>query len=194
MFKQPPDINFQLPSWLVLFSQRYITSHQLSKKMQFVISASRKNIEEKTGGPFAAAIFEIESGALVSLGVNLVASQGSSILHAEMVAIAIAQKKLGTYELGGKSMPSYQLVTSTEPCAMCLGAIPWSGVQHVVTGAHDIDARACGFDEGAKPDDWVGALESRYIKVTADVQRRSARQVLQYYTKSEGVIYSPIES
>lgn len=194
MFEQPHYINLQFPDWLEQFSQSYSVSQCLSKKMQFVISASRKNIEEGTGGPFAAAIFELESGALVSLGVNLVTRQGLSILHAEMVAISIAQKKLGSYDLGGKAMPSHELVTSTEPCAMCFGAIPWSGVRHIATAAHDIDARAIGFEEGPKPDNWIKALESRNIKVSTDVESESARQVLQFYSKSGGHIYNSRES
>ena len=56
-------------------------------------------------------------------------------------------------------------MTSTEPCAMCLGAIPWPGVGHIATAAHDMDARAIGFEEGSKPDDWVKELELRGIKV-----------------------------
>jgi len=194
VFEQPHYIKLQFPDWLEGFSQSYIVSQRLSKKMQFVISASRKNVEEGTGGPFAAAIFELESGALVSLGVNLVTTQGLSILHAEMVAISIAQKKLGSYDLGEKSMPSHELVTSTEPCAMCLGAIPWSGVRHIATAAHDMDARAIGFEEGPKPDNWIKALESRNIKVSTDVESESARQVLQFYSKRGGHIYNSRES
>lgn len=194
MFEQPHHINFQLPEWLGPFSQDYVASNILIDKMHFVISASRKNVEEGTGGPFAAAIFEIESGELISLGVNLVTTQGLSILHAEMVAISIAQKKLGNYDLGGKSMPNHELVTSTEPCAMCFGAIPWSGVRHVVTAARDKDARAIGFEEGPKPDDWVKELELRNIRVSTDIEREPARKVLLLYRKSGGKIYNSRKS
>jgi len=68
--------------------------------MSFVIEAAQLNISKSTGGPFAAAVFETESGKLVSLGVNLVTSEGLSILHAEIVAFALAQKKIGSYDLG----------------------------------------------------------------------------------------------
>ena len=193
MFEQPHNINLKFPDWLEPFSQNYVASQCLSEKMQFVISASRKNIEQGTGGPFAAAIFEIESGALVSLGVNLVTTQGLSMLHAEMVAISIAQKKLDNYDLGGKSMPSHELLTSTEPCAMCLGAIPWSGVRHIAAAAHDKDARVIGFEEGPKPDDWVKELELRGIKVSTDVESESARQVLRFYSNRGGGIYNSRE-
>lgn len=127
MFKQPNGIEIVQPQWIEAFSQSYVATTDLSKRMAFVIAAARQNIVEKTGGPFAAAVFESASGTLVSLAVNVVTTQRLSILHAEMVAITIAQKKLATYDLGGKALPSHDLFASTEPCAMCFGAIPWSG-------------------------------------------------------------------
>jgi len=160
----------------------------------FVIGAARRNVEECTGGPFAAGVFECGTGELVSLGVNLVFTQKSSILHAEMVAIALAQMKLCAYDLGGPDMSSHELVTSAEPCAMCFGAILWSGVRHLVTGACSGDARAIGFDEGSKPVNWVQELESRGIRLTTGVERDAAREVLQLYARTGGQIYNSRKS
>lgn len=179
MFQQPGTISFNLPEWLQEFSQTYQASTDLCRRMQFVISASLKNLEMGSGGPFAAAVFERENGNLVALGVNLVTSQGMSMLHAEMVALAIAQRKFGQYDLGDEGLPELELVSSAEPCSMCLGAIPWSGVKHVAVSARDQDVRDIGFDEGAKPEDWKKALEQRGISVSADVERESACEVLQ---------------
>ena len=91
--------------------------------MRFVIELARQNIEHRTGGPFGAAIFETTSGKLLAPGVNLVEPAHCSIAHAEMVAIALAQQTRGSYDLGREGTIC-ELVTSTEPCAMCLGAIP----------------------------------------------------------------------
>lgn len=190
MFVQPSALNFELPDWLLAYarSAEPMTSHDAS--MDFVIEAARQNIQRQTGGPFAAAIFESASGALVSLGVNLVTTRNASILHAEMVAIALAQLKLQTYDMGRPDLPAHTLVTSTEPCAMCLGAIPWSGVRRVITGARDCDARAVGFDEGQKVADWRGGLRDRGIEVVTDVQREAARAVLEAYRDLGGSIYN----
>jgi len=190
MFSQPSALNFEMPDWLLAYARSVepMTSHDAC--MNFVIEAARQNIERRTGGPFAAAIFESASGALVSLGVNLVTTLNTSILHAEMVAIALAQLKLQTYDLGRPDLPEYALVTSTEPCAMCLGAIPWSGVRKVITGARDCDARAVGFDEGQKVSDWKGGLRARGIDVVTEVQRDSARAVLEVYRDLGGSIYN----
>jgi tRNA(Arg) A34 adenosine deaminase TadA len=157
--------------------------------MRFVIKLARQNIDHRTGGPFGAAIFETGSGKLLAPGVNLVEPANCSIAHAEMVAIALAQQTKGSYDLGqGETI--CELVTSTEPCAMCLGAIPWSGVRRVVCGARGEDACAIGFDEGAKPADWVGALTRRGIEVTRDVLRDEASAVLNYYHTHGGLIYN----
>jgi tRNA(Arg) A34 adenosine deaminase TadA len=194
MFSQPLSISFQLPVWVNDFSQSYQATTDLKQRMKFVISAARKNVEENTGGPFAAAIFEIETGKLVSLGVNLVTTQQLSILHAEMVAITVAQIKLKTYDLAETSLPKLELVTSTEPCAMCFGAIPWSGVARVVTAAKGEDAESIGFDEGPKPDNWIKGLTDRGIQVIDNIERDAARAVLKLYKESSGHIYNSREN
>ena len=190
MFQQPHSIRFDLPDWIETYSQAYVPDADIQSRMDFVISASRMNVEQGTGGPFAAAVFEIETGELVSLGVNLVTTQDMSFLHAEIVALAIAQRKLGSYDLGENPDIKHELITSTEPCAMCLGAIPWSGVRQVVTAARDEDAREIGFDEGAKPEHWIQSLTSRGINVIPDIEREAARSVLQLYNVKEGKIYN----
>jgi tRNA(Arg) A34 adenosine deaminase TadA len=184
------EIVLTLPPWLcALARQERHVLQSAESKMRFAIELARQNIEQRTGGPFGAAVFEADSGKLVSVGVNLVEASNCSMAHAEMIAIALAQRAVGHYDLGSAGV--YELATSTEPCAMCLGAIPWSGVRRVVCAAHGEDAAAIGFDEGAKPADWVGELQKRGIEVVRDVLRDEARAVLQQYAKSGGLIYNP---
>lgn len=192
---QPKVIEIKLPEWI----DRFLTGYpdcipSIQDRMAFVIEAAQRNISEGTGGPFGAAVFEMESGRLISLGVNLVLSQGLSVLHAEMVAFALAQKKIGSYDLGRYDLPSHELVTSIEPCAMCFGAIPWSGVRRVIAGARDADARSIGFDEGPKMKDWRGELEKRGIATICDVSRDAAAQVLLNYSLQGGIIYNSREA
>ena len=73
---------------------------------------------------------------------------------------------------------------------MCLGCIPWSGVRSLVCGARDEDARAIGFEEGAKPSDWVRSLEGSGISVLRDILREEARAILSRYYESGGLIYN----
>jgi len=161
----------------------------VESRMRFVIELSRANVERRTGGPFGAAVFEAGSGQVVGAGVNLVEASNCSFAHAEILAIATAQQTVGHYDLGGGTT-AYELVTSAEPCAMCLGAIPWSGIRRVVCGARGEDACAIGFDEGAKPTDWVGELRKRGIDVLRDVLRGEAQAVLRQYAQAGGLIYN----
>jgi len=180
----------RLPEWLRQFwiaqARPFDT---VEAKMRFAIELAGQNIERQTGGPFGAAIFDADSGRLIAPGVNIVEPSNCSIAHAEMVAIALAQQAIGSYDLGAGEM-FCELVTSTEPCAMCLGAIPWSGVRRVLCGARGEDACAIGFDEGAKPADWVGALQGRQIEVVQDLCRTEAQAVLQHYRTISGHIYN----
>lgn len=188
-------IEIKLPDWIDTFiSNQPAYMPSIEERMSFVIETSQLNVSNGTGGPFAAAIFESESGKLISLGVNLVTSEALSVLHAEIVAFVLAQKKIGTYDLGGRGLPAHELVASTEPCAMCLGAIVWSGVRRVITGAIDYDARKIGFDEGPKIKEWKTELEKRGIVVISDVKREKAAKVLLNYSLQGGKIYNSRET
>jgi tRNA(Arg) A34 adenosine deaminase TadA len=187
-----PEFVLSLPGWVaVLLTDRDPHYADMNERMQLVVELAHLNVQHQTGGPFAAAIFEKQSGRLLSVGINMVEKSNCSAAHAEIVAIALGQKILGTYDLGSQKPAEYELVTSCEPCAMCLGAICWSGVRQVVCGARDEDARRIGFDEGDKPSDWVATLQKRGIAVKRDVLREKARQVLQQYVDEGGLIYNP---
>ncbi len=185
-----PELTIRLPDWV----ERHLkkapdTFPDIEAKMRFIIDLSRRNIEQKTGGPFAAAVFD-EKGCLVAPGLNTVITSNCSILHAEIMAIALAQKKLGRYDLSDVGKMSYDLYASTEPCAMCFGAVPWSGVSRLVCGARSEDAQKIGFDEGPKISAWVDALNDRSIDVVRDVLRKEAAAVLKAYSAAGGPIYN----
>jgi tRNA(Arg) A34 adenosine deaminase TadA len=181
-----PSITLQLPEWINEEIDRSVLFSSDQQKMQFVINCGMQNVKRQTGGPFAAAIFNSKTHELIAPGVNVVVASHCSLAHAEMMAIGIAQQKLGSFELGKDT----ELFTSTAPCAMCLGAIPWSGVGRVVCAARDEDARAIGFDEGAKIDNWIEALSQRGISVTVDFMRNEGKSVLDLYALLGGKIYN----
>ncbi len=157
--------------------------------MRFVIDLARENVQRRTGGPFAAAVFDA-GGRLVASAVNLVTAHNCSLLHAEIIAIALAQQALGSYDLSRDGTCDYELATSSEPCAMCFGAIPWSGITRLVCGARAADAQDIGFDEGPKPRNWRHALAVRGVHVAYDILRHEAVAVLKQYQQTGGVIYN----
>lgn len=180
----------KLPSWVhAVLPDADMVYATAAERMELAITLAASNIVNR-GGPFGAAIFERYSGRLVAPGINLVLQTNCSVVHAEIVSIMLAQQQVANFDLGAEGLPDYELVTTTEPCAMCLGAIPWSGISSLVCGARDEDARSIGFDEGDKPDDWPRKLQSRTISVTRDVLRDKAKAVLQQYVDAGGIIYN----
>ena len=179
-----------LPDWVERFLrlQPKVFS-TVEDRMRLVLALARQNIEHQTGGPFGAAIFD-DHGCLIAPGINLVTATNCSVLHAEIVAIMLAQQRLGRYDIGG-GKDRYELVASTEPCAMCFGAVPWSGVARLTCGARDEDARRIGFDEGPKLADWQQALAERGIAVLRDILHEEAVAVLDQYSGLGGIIYNP---
>lgn len=188
------QINICIPTQVSDFAENYIVSSSDEDKMKFVIDASRASLAWEFGGPFAAAIFRADNHHLVALGVNLIINQRLSTLHAEMVAIMVAQRNVDNFDLGGDELPPMELFTSTEPCTMCLGASHWSGVNRVVSAATDADAKAIGFDEGPKPNNWALALSERGIDVRQHCLRKEANEVLQAYANKGGRIYNSLRN
>ena len=182
-----PILTVALPDWMSEVCQPGAVFVTVEQRMDLVIELARTNVARQTGGPFGAAVFDMNTGEVIAPGVNLVVSTHAALAHAEMLAISVAGQALGSFDLGVRAT---ELVSSTEPCAMCLGAIPWSGVRRLVCGARDEDARRIGFDEGDKPSDWIGRLRTRGIEVVQDVSRSAATSVLEGYALAGGTIYN----
>jgi tRNA(Arg) A34 adenosine deaminase TadA len=184
-------VNLQtvLPVWLQRVQLSLPRLGSDDQRMAFAIELAGRNVDQGTGGPFGAIVVESQSGQLVSAGVNVVTSSGMCTAHAEMVAIGLANQSRGTYDLGAG--PALELVSSVEPCAMCLGALVWSGVRRLVCGSRSSAATAVGFDEGPRASDWVSSLQTRGIDVVRDVRADEAAQVLVRYAEGGGPIYNP---
>jgi len=179
-----------LPDWLEVFVSGWKEPLDTEEqRMRLAVALAAENVRRRTGGPFGAIVVETRTGRLLGVGVNLVTRLELSLAHAEMVAISLAQGAIENWNLGAGI--EAQLVTSCEPCAMCFGAVPWSGVKSIVWGAGRQDAEAAGFDEGDKPADWAESLERRGISTRGGVLSREAAAVLARYAKKDGAIYHP---
>jgi len=185
-----PIVTVSLPDWVEAaadFDRVYASDEE---KMRLAVELSRQNVVRGTGGPFGAAIFERGTGKLVAVGVNSVVRLNNCTLHGEMVAFMTAQARLGSFSLRSDDGPQHELVTSCEPCAMCLGATLWSGVTRVVCGAHRDDARRLNFDEGPVFPESHAYLRARGIEIVDGVLRDEANAVLELYRTSQGTIYN----
>ena len=182
-------LEIRLPAWVddvVDWQRRYADG---GERMRLAIALSRENVERAAGGPFGAAVFESDTGALVGVGVNCVERMGNGILHAEILAIMFAQRRVGSFTLAGAGAPAHELVSSCEPCAMCLGAVHWSGVRRLVFAAAREDASALAFDEGPVFPESYAYLEQRGLRVARGELRDEAAAVLAAYRARGGLIY-----
>ncbi|MHB0961580.1 MAG: nucleoside deaminase [Gemmatimonadaceae bacterium] len=185
------SVTIALPAWAesaVDWERRYESDDD---KMRVAIALSRINVEQDTGGPFGAAVFAPDTGRLVGIGVNSVVRLNSSTLHAEVVALMLAEQQLSSYSLAAPGLPRHELVTSCEPCAMCLGATLWSGVKRLVCGATRSDATRLGFDEGPVFNASYEYLAHAGIEIAREVCRAEACAVLELYRSRSGPIYNP---
>ncbi len=191
-----PKFTMALPDWIESIVRPGEVFKDRLSRMRMAIRLASENVGRNTGGPFGAAIFEFETGRLISVGVNVVESSRCSIAHAEALAIALAQQSLVTHDLASRSLPALELVTSAQPCCQCFGMIWWSGLRGLVVGARAEDVESiAGFREGPLPDGWADRLRGRRgllpIGVEVDVLRDEAIVPLQAFLASGRSPYNP---
>ena len=94
----------------------------------------------------AARRGEMPVGAVVARGDEVISSASNTreedydiAGHAEITALRLAAKKLGTWRLTGCT-----LYATLEPCPMCAGAIAQARLGRVVFGAADPGQGCCG--------------------------------------------------
>ena len=187
----PARFVLDLPDWALDELQQLPQSlSDLETRMAAVLRFARLNTENQTGGPFAAGVFERDSGRLIGLGVNRVVPLNCSSAHAEIMALSLAQQRLGVYDLGGPGLPAHQLVVNWSPCAMCFGAVLWSGVRSLVIAGADPEMMAItGFDEGPMPADWREELAKRGIELIEGVLREDALADFRTFAASNPIVY-----
>lgn len=190
---EPHQIALSLPDWASaeLAARVSLPFPTLEDRVRFTIGLARANFERDTGGPFGAAVFEEDSGRLVSVGVNRVVPLRCSSAHAELMALSLAQRSVGTHDLGAAGHPARQLVVNWCPCAMCCGAVVWSGVRSLVIAGSGPDLeRVTGFDEGPIHPDWASELTRRGVRVTDGILRQESLQMFDDFAKSGRPVYN----
>lgn len=80
--------------------------------------------------PIGAVI--VRDGKIIARGENRVQQKQNPTLHAEIVAINRACKKLGT-----KFLDDCDIYVSLEPCAMCATAISFARIRNIYFAATD---------------------------------------------------------
>lgn len=87
--------------------------------------------------PIGAVI--VKDGKIIARGHNQKEEKADTTMHAEIIAIKKASKKLGVWRLNGCEM-----YVTLEPCPMCAGAIVNARLDKIYIGAMDEKNGACG--------------------------------------------------
>jgi tRNA(Arg) A34 adenosine deaminase TadA len=177
------EIHLRQPAWLSDWLQRPAPDTEQGQ-LREVLALAGENIRRNSGGPFAAAVYALDSGERLAAAVNTVVSNHCAAAHAELQALSLAQQSLGNHTLTERSCV---LVSSSAPCTMCLGAIVWSGVQALVFATTRADVEKIGFDEGPRTPAWRRQLQQRGISVRGPLLQRRGQAVLASY---EGPVYN----
>ena len=186
------QLTLQLPQWAIdKVHELPPAMPTVEQRMETVLFFAGANFKNNTGGPFAAGVFEEASGRFVSIGVNRVVPTNCSTAHAEIMALSLAQKQLKSYDLGGPGMPSHQLVVNWCPCAMCFGAVLWSGIRSlVIAGAGNQLETITGFDEGPIHPEWRQELKKRGITLQEDLLHDQAIEQFKEFAASGQLVYN----
>jgi tRNA(Arg) A34 adenosine deaminase TadA len=183
-------IKIDLPGWVQEIADEGRVYASREDRMRLCIALARENVLRDRGGPFGAAVFECESGRLVGAGVNRVVPLNNSVLHAEIVAYMTAEARVGSYTLAGEGVVAHEIVSTCEPCAMCLGGALWAGVKRIVFGATRDDAAELDFDEGPVFPESYQYLQARGIEIVPAFMRAEAREIFTLYREQGGTIYN----
>ncbi|MDD3164764.1 MAG: tRNA adenosine(34) deaminase TadA [Oscillospiraceae bacterium] len=80
----------------------------------------------------------VQDGQIIGRGRNRREQDKTALAHAELEAIADANRRLGGWRLWQAT-----LYVTLEPCPMCAGAIINARIPRLVYGAHDAKAGSC---------------------------------------------------
>ena len=104
--------------------------------MDLAISEARIALSE---GEIPVGAVIVKNGQLIARARNTRETQNDPTGHAEINALRMAAKAIGTWRLSGCT-----IYVTLEPCCMCASAIMQARLARVVFGAYDQQAGGCG--------------------------------------------------
>jgi len=147
--------------------------------MRAAIRAARRNVARGDGGPFGACV--ARGGGIVAVARNTVLRRCDPVCHAEVNAIRLAARRLGTRDLAG-----CRLYATTEPCPMCLGAIHWAGIGSIVSGTRIADVARLGFRELPLANRRLLRLAGSPIELVEGFMRTECLALLAEWERAQG--------
>ncbi|MEK6749356.1 MAG: nucleoside deaminase [Pseudomonadota bacterium] len=138
------------------------------------IADADQHIAAQEGGPFGACI--VRHGQVLATAHNTVLKDHDATCHAEINAIRLASRALGTHELA-----DCEIYSTTEPCPMCFSAIHWARIPVIVFGTRIADVQRLGFNEMAIDNARLVQMSGSPILLVEDFLRAECLSLLQHW-------------
>ena len=149
--------------------------------MRKAIEMSLKSIDNG-GGPFGAVI--VKDGEIIAAASNSVTIDNDPTAHAEVNAIRMACKKLGTFDLSG-----CEIYASCEPCPMCLASIYWARIDKLYYANTKKKKKKIGFSDNFIYEEFAKPENMRSIKTTAMLRNEAIKAFEKWEEKDDKTEY-----
>lgn len=153
-------------------------SHEPFLREAIALSKSAVNNGDE---PFGSVL--VKNGEVILRAENSVFTGHDMTNHAEMNLVKLAAKQYDTAFLGDCT-----LYTSTEPCAMCSGAIYWSGIGRMVYACSETrlgQIAGIGLDVPSRSVLQTGARKVEVVGPT-DLEEEAAKVHQEFWPKHLG--------
>ena len=151
------------------------------KFMRLAIEKSLESVDNG-GGPFGAVV--VKDGEVVAVASNSVTLDNDPTAHAEVNAIRMACKKLGTFDLSG-----CEIYASCEPCPMCLASIYWARIGKLYYANTKVDADKIGFSDSFIYEEFAKPESERSIKVVKMLRSEAIKAFENWEKKGDKIDY-----
>ena len=121
--------------------------------------------------PIGAVI--VKDGKVIARGYNKRETKKNALMHAEVIAIDKACKRLGGWRL-----PGCDIYVTLEPCPMCTGAIIQARIENVYFGAFDHKSGCLG-----SACDLLGVLPHK-IGYQGGIMKTECEEILKNFFKN----------
>lgn len=128
--------------------------------------------------PIGAVI--VCGGHIVARGENRVQKNRDATLHAEIVAVRSASKKLGK-----KFLDDCEIYVTLEPCAMCATAISLARIGRIIFAARDV--KGGGILHGARVYETQKNLWKPIVAELPEYADESARLLREFFKKKRKI-------
>ncbi len=154
----------------------------LDAYIQEAIAEALNGIRANDGGPFGACI--VYQDKIVAKAHNTVLRDRDPTCHAEINCIRAASKVLKSFDLS-----ECVLISTSEPCPMCLGAIYWARIRKVFFGVKTEIAEQYGFSDVFIYKDLSKPPELRFVSLSGGISSEKCLELFKEWHKLNRELY-----